>query len=85
MDVMVTSLNDSSIMISWMPPNKSNGVITTYNVMIFKLEGTEILSMNTTSASQTTFMGFDLGMLELYVNIILIVYVVFRCWNTIQH
>ena len=70
MDVMVISLIDSSVMISWMPPNKPNGVITIYNVMIFKLEGiTEILNMNTTSASQTIFTVFDLGMLELFVNI----------------
>ena len=84
MDVMVISLNDSSVMISWRSPNKPNGVITTYNVMIIKLQGnTEILNMNTTSDSQTTFMAFDLGMLELFVNIIFIVYMMFRCWNTI--
>ena len=85
MHVIVISLNDSSVMISWRPPNIPNGIITTYNVMIFKLEGnTGILNMNTTSDSQTTSMVFDLGMLELFVNIILIVYnMMFRCWNTI--
>ena len=59
----VSPLDDSSVTISWMPPNIPNGVITSYNVMIFKLEGnTGILIMNTTSGSQTTFMGSNLGM-----------------------
>ena len=63
LNLFVTSLNDSNVMISWMPPSMPNGVITSYKVMIFKLEGNaEILNMNTASGSQTTFMGSNLGM-----------------------
>ena len=61
--LLVSPLDDSSVMISWMPPGMPNGVITSYRVMIFKLEGnTEILNMNTASGSQTTFMWSNLGM-----------------------
>ena len=63
MNFIIRSLNDSSVMISWMPPSISNGVITSYRVMIFKLEGNaEVLNVNTASGSQTTFMTSNLGM-----------------------
>lgn len=67
-NLMIATLNSSSVNISWIPPALPNGNITDYNLVIVKLERMmEILNVNILYASPTTYQVTNLGRLLIII------------------
>ena len=56
---MVDSVNDTTMTLSWMEPNPTNGVITTYQVQYRRCSATSLYSSRNVNTLTHTVTGLD--------------------------
>ena len=51
--LMIVSITKTTVSLSWMPPNTTNGIITQYQLQYKRSDSTNITSLNITNANLT--------------------------------